>query len=437
MHYHFIGIKGSGMASLATIVADRHETVSGSDIEKYIFTQKPLEERNIPITSFSEENIQEGMIVIVGNAFDNSNPEVKKAFELQKQGKVVVYWYHEFLGQLVNEYTSISVAGTHGKTTTTGMLSHVMSLASPTGFLIGDGTGDMPDNSHYFVLESCEYKRHFLAYYPQYAIITNIELDHVDYYKDMEDYRSAFETFANQVKKGVVLFGDDAEVLKLHVHTDHLYYGLHDNNDVQAVNIVQNENGMEFDVLYKKENFGRFKLPFVGKPLLWNSLGVIAVGIMEGLSYELLQEGLSSFPGVKRRFTIEENKENIYIDDYAHHPTAVKYMIEAARVKYPGKKVIAIFKPDRFSRIYYFMDRFAQELDKADEVYLCHFPENAAKEDGIDITIHDLADKSEKAVVISEDETAAKQLASRGPAVYLFMSSKDIYKLKNIVKTFQ
>ena len=164
---------------------------------------------------------------------------------------------------------------------------------------------------------------------------------------------------------------------------------------------------------------------------------VIAIGIMEGLSGELLQEGLQSFPGVKRRFTIEENGDNVYIDDYAHHPTAVKYMIEAARIKYPGKKVIALFKPDRYSRIYYFMDRFAEELNQADEVNLCHFPENAAREDGIDITISDLADKCEKATVINEDEEAARMLAQRGPAVYLFMSSKDIYKLKNIVKTFQ
>lgn len=190
--------------------------------------------------------------------------------ELAKQGKVQVYWYHDFLGQLVEEYTSISVAGTHGKTTTTGMISHVMAEVAPTGFLIGDGTGDMPDDGEYFVLESCEYQRHFLAYKPQYAIITNIELDHVDYYKDMEDYRDAFETFANQVKKGIVLFGDDQEVRRLHVKTKHLYYGLQDDNDVQAVHVIQNEEGMSFDVLYKKAYFGSFKLPFVGKPLLWN-----------------------------------------------------------------------------------------------------------------------------------------------------------------------
>ena len=437
MLYHFIGIKGSGMASLAEIVNDRGDEGNGSDIEKYIFTQKPLEERGIQITGFDEKNIVEGSTIIIGNAFHEDNPEVKRALELKAENKATVYWYHEFLGQLVQEYTSVSVAGTHGKTTTTGMLSHVMSLVAPTGYLIGDGTGEMPENSKYFVLESCEYQRHFLAYEPQYAIITNIELDHVDYYKDMADYCNAFETFANQVKKGVVIFGDDESTRSLNVNTAHLYYGLHDDNDVQAVNIVQGEDGMSFDVLYKKNLFGSFKLPFVGKPLLWNSLGVIALGIMEGLRAEVLQNGLESFPGVKRRFTIEENHGNIYIDDYAHHPTAVKYMIEAAKIKYPGKKIIALFKPDRYSRIYYFMDRFAKELDAADEVYLCHFPENAAKEEGIDITIDDLAKLSSKAKVIKEDEEAAKMLASRGPAVYLFMSSKDIYKLKNVVKSFQ
>lgn len=434
MHYHFIGIKGSGMASLATIVADRGDEVSGSDIAKYIFTQKPLEERGIVIREFAKENICENSVVIIGNAFDESNPEVKQAMSMPS---VTTYWYHEFLGQLIEEYTSVSVAGTHGKTTTTGMVSHMMSLVAPTGYLIGDGTGEMPQDSKYFIVESCEYKRHFLAYRPNYAILTNIELDHVDYYKDLADYCDAFEAFANQVKKGIVMFGDDANVRSLKVTTKHLYYGLEEDNDVRAINVIQNENGMSFDVIYQNTVFGSFKLPFVGKPLLWNSLGVIALGIMEGLSAQILQEGLSSFPGVKRRFTIEENHGNVYIDDYAHHPTAVQYMIEAARTKYPNRKIIALFKPDRYSRIYYFMDRFAQALNLADEVFLCHFPENAAKEEGIDITIQDLADKIEKAVVIEEDEAAARMLAKRGPAVYLFMSSKDIYKLKNIVKTFQ
>lgn len=434
MLYHFIGIKGSGMASLATIMADRGEEVQGSDIEKYIFTQQPLEERGIKIMPFAKENIPEHGIVIIGNAFDETHVEVKQARSMQG---VTCYRYHEFLGKLVDDYVSISVAGTHGKTTTTGMLGHVMAYAGRCGYLIGDGTGYMPKDATYFVLESCEYQRHFLAYHPQYAIITNIELDHVDYYRDMEDYMQAFETFASQVKKGLVLFGDDANVRALQVTGNHLYYGLHDDNDVQAVNIKQGPNGMEFDVLYQKSYFGSFKLPFVGKPYLWNSLGVIAVGIMEGMDAAVLAQALASFEGVKRRFNEEVNHDNVYIDDYAHHPTAVRLTIEAARIKYPEKKIIAIFKPDRFSRIAYFMEEFANALDQADEVYLCEFPDNAKKEAGIDISIQDLCEKTNKGIVISEDAQGARILAEQGPACYLFMSSKDIYKLKNIVKSFQ
>lgn len=431
---HFIGIKGSGMASLAEIVADLGETVTGSDIEKYIFTQKPLEERRIPIYPFDPKNIKENSTVIIGNAFAEDHAEVMQA---RSMPSVTCYRYHEYLGKLVEDYTSISVAGTHGKTTTTGLLAHVMQQIAPSGYLIGDGTGEMPQDSRYFVLESCEYQRHFLAYHPDYAIITNIELDHVDYYHGLEDYISAFEAFANQVKKGVVLFGDEENTGKLKLAVDHLFYGLGDHNDVQARNVIESSEGISYDVYLHNSFFGSFKLPFVGKPFLWNSLGVIAIGIMEGITADQLQAALASFPGVKRRFNIEENGDNVYIDDYAHHPTAVRLTIEAAKTRFPEKKLIAIFKPDRYSRVFYFMDEFAKAFDEADEVYLCHFPENAAKEAGIDITIQDLADRMENVHVIKEDEDAARMLAKRGPAAYLFMSSKDIYKFKNIVKSFQ
>lgn len=434
MHYHFIGIKGSGMASLAEIMADRKEIVTGSDIEKFIFTQKPLEERGIKITNFDAKNIEENSTVIIGNAFDDTNVEVNQA---KKMDSVNCYYYHEFLGKIMEEYTSISIAGTHGKTTTTGMLSHVVAEIAPTGYLIGDGTGMMPANGTHFVLESCEYKRHFMAYHPDYAMITNVELDHVDYYNGIEDYCSAFEAFANQVKKGIVLFGDDENVRMLNIHVNHLYYGLQDINDVQAVHVKQSSEGMSFDVYYKKSLFGSFKLPFVGKPFLWNSLGVIAIGILLGMSAKVLQTSLASFEGVKRRFNIEEYHDNVYIDDYAHHPTAVRLMIDAAKTKYPNKKVIAIFKPDRFSRIFYFMKDFADSFKEADDLFLCHFPANAIKEEGIDISIQNLADICNGSHVINEDEEAAKMLAKLGPAVYLFMSSKDIYKFKNIVKSFQ
>lgn len=434
MRYHFIGIKGSGMASLAEIVADRGDEVSGSDIEKYIFTQKPLEERGIPITGFDADNIHAGDTVIIGLAFDESNPEVKKA--LHTPG-VKAYWYNEFLGELLRHYRSISVAGTHGKTTTTGMLAHVLSHVSPTGFLIGDGHGEMPKDAENFVLESCEFKRHFLAYHPDYAIITNVELDHVDYYRDMDDYCDAFVSFIHQVRKGIVYFGDDPYLPTFAYPVQAYAYGLSENNDVRAVHVEQRSDGMSFDILFHDEFYGHFDLPYVGQPLLYDSIGVIALGILLQIDAALLQESLKTFPGVHRRFVVEENGQNVYIDDYAHHPTAVRYMIEAARTKYPQRKVIALFKPDRYSRIAYFLDAFAQALDEADEVYLCDFPANAVPEPGVHVTIDDLAARCAKATVIKEDDAAAQMLAKRGPAVYLFMSSKDIYKLKNKLKNFQ
>lgn len=431
--FHFIGIKGSGMASLATILYDLGYEVQGSDIEKYIFTQKALEERKIKITCFDKVNIQDGMEVIIGNAFDESNPEVKQALS---NPTVKTYYYHEFLGELIKKYTTICIAGTHGKTTTTGMMANMMAAIKPCGYLIGDGTGDMSHDSHYFALESCEYMRHFLAYQPEYAIITNIDLDHVDYYKDLDDYKNAFETFANQVQKKVIICGDDENLASLEIKTEKLTYGLNEGNDIQAVNFIENEDGMKFDVFIHGEYFGHFEFPYVGIHLLLNSLAVIAMAWIEKADAGLIQDTMKNFAGVKRRFNVEKQGNCVYIDDYAHHPTAIKVTMEAARIQFPNHKLIAIFKPDRFSRIYALMDDFASALSKADEVILCPFPENAKKEEGIDIDIYDLAKLIPGCQVMIENEENARLLAQHENAIYLFMSSKDIYKFKDVVKSF-
>lgn len=432
--YYFIGIKGSGMASLACILKDCGNEVSGSDIDKEIFIQKNLQEKGIPFYSFNKDNIKDGMNVIIGNAFDESNEEVAAALA---NPTVKTYTYPQFLGHLVDQYHSICVCGTHGKTGTTGLLSHVMSYVNPTGYLIGDGTGYMPQDGKNFVLESCEYKRNFLAYHPDYTLLLNIELDHVDYYKSMEDYLDAFETFANQAKCGVALFGDEENTHKLNVKTKHMFYGISEDNDVYAKNIVEDTNGVSFDCYINKELFGHFELPFFGMHLLYNALGVITIAYMNGMDADTLQLAMSTFGGVKRRFNIEENNENIYIDDYAHHPTAIKCTIDAAKQKYPNRKIIAVFKPDRYSRIAYFLKEFAPAFVGADEVYFCDFPDNQPKEEGIDVTVEDLRAQVEGSTIIKEDDDSAAMLAKKGPAVYVFMSSKDIYKLKNKMKNFQ
>lgn len=431
--YHFIGIKGSGMSALACILKAMGEDVQGSDIEKFIFTQVAVEEAGIKILPFDADNITSDMTVIVGNHFPSTHEEIKKAYEVCSN----VYRYHEFLGEFIKKFTTFSVCGTHGKTTTTGMLSHTLAKVEPTAFLIGDSTGKMVEGAKNFVLESCEYKRHFLSYKPEYAVLTNIDLDHTDYYKDIEDYKNAFETFANQVQTMIAMFGDDENVRALDVKTPHLYFGVKEGNDVQAVNITETGSGMKFDVLYKNEFFGTFELNLIGHHLLWDSLGVIAICIAKGLSYEQICDGLASFPGTKRRFEVSTLGDNIFVDDYAHHPTAIRVTLEAARLRYPDKRIVAVYKPDRYSRLVVFVEEFIEALSLADEVCLVPFNENTLKEEGYDIDIHYLADRMPNAIIVTEDEESASKMLKFSPAVYVGMSTKDVYRILDNVKRYQ
>ena len=171
--------------------------------------------------------------------------------------------------------------------------------------------------------------------------------------------------------------------------------------------------------------------------MLYNSLAIITLGYLENMSSEYIQDKLATFEGTKRRYSVTEVGNNVYVDDYAHHPTAIKYVIEATRVKYPGKKIVAVFKPDRYSRGARFAVEFARAMDLADYPYFCPFPENAVKEEGIDIDIYDIAKNLPRAKVIGEDEEAAKELAKYDGVVFLFMSSKDIYKLEEKVITIK
>ena len=428
--YYFIGIKGSGMAPLAEILHELGNEVCGSDIDKYIFIEEELRKRNIPIYSFDANNIKDGYTVIIGNAFGDDHTEVKAALA---NPNVKCYRYFEFLGEFMENFISISIAGTHGKTTTTGMAYHLFEEFDKTTVLIGDGTGHAVKDSKYFIAESCEFQDHFLHYYPKYAIINNIELDHVDYFGNLERYIESFEKFANQVKDTVIVWGDDPNIKKINFKKRVMRFGLNDYNDVRAVNVLENSNGLSFDVYIRNELFGHFNLPYFGMHMLYNSLAIITLGYLENMTNDYIQNRMATFEGTKRRYSVTEVGNNVYVDDYAHHPTAIKYVIEATRVRYPSKKIVAIFKPDRFSRGARFAVDFAKSMDLADYPYFCPFPENAVKEEGIDIDIYDIANNLPRAKVIGEDEEAAKELAKFDNVVFLFMSSKDIYKLEEKV----
>ncbi len=431
MEYYFIGIKGTGMASLACMLHDLGNTVSGSDLAKHFFTEEGLRERNITILEFDPANIRDNMHVIIGNAFLEDFPEVIAA---RSNPTCVCARYHEFLGEFLKQYSLISIAGSHGKTTTTGLISSVMSRFDKTGWLIGDGSGHLEKDTKYFCLESDEFRRHFLAYHPEYAIITNVDIDHVDYFKDRDDYRHAYEEFTKQIHNTAVIWGDDEEARKMNCACKVMWYGEGENNDLRAVNVIQRADGMEFDAVYHGELFYHFSLPLVGHHLLLNSLAVIGIGILEGVPAETIEEGLSAFRGVKRRFVVEEHGTSTFVDDYAHHPTEVGVTIDTARMRFPDRKLVAVFKPHRASRVLFFAEEFKTQLMKADAVYLCDFTSIDDKQDGTDIDITYLQKMIPGSHVIPEDETGADILAKEEPAVYLFMSSKDIYGLAELVK---
>jgi UDP-N-acetylmuramate--alanine ligase len=433
MKVYFIGIKGTGMGALACMLHDLGNEVSGSDLQKHFFTEDALVERGIRILPFDPKNIPDHATVIIGNAFLEDFQEVAAA---RSNPTVTCYRYHEYVGQFMKNYETIAIAGSHGKTTTTGMMSCMMQKKGRTGWLIGDGNGHVEKDTEYFCLEADEFRRHFIAYHPQYAIITNVDIDHVDYFKDEADYRSAYEQFSNQVSKGIVIYGEDAQarMLKLNPEVPHYWYGTEPDDDLQAVNIEERCDGMSYDVQFRGQRFGHFEFPFVGHHLLLNSLAAIGIGMLEGLDPMAIEEGLSSFHGVKRRFNVEEHDGSIYIDDYAHHPTEVGVTIDTARTRFPGRKLVAIFKPHRASRVKYFADAFATVLKKADKVYLCDFTSIDDKQDGTDIDITYLQQRIPGSTILSEDQAGADVLSKEKPAVFLFMSSKDIYWLAGLVK---
>ncbi|MEN2769178.1 UDP-N-acetylmuramate--L-alanine ligase [Ornithinibacillus xuwenensis] len=420
--YHFIGIKGTGMSALAQILHDSGEKVQGSDVEKSFFTQEALETKNIPIFPFSAENIKDDFTIIAGNAFSDDHVEIQEA----KRKGLVYYRYHEFLGEWLKQYTSIAVTGAHGKTSTTGLLAHVLDSVYPISYLIGDGTGRGHVDSNYFVFEACEYRRHFLSYEPDYAIMTNIDFDHPDYFSSINDVFDAFQSMADNVKKGIIACGDDEKLQQIQAKVPVVYYGFLPANDFQAQNVKETEVGTEFDVFVRNTYYDTFTIPMYGNHHVLNALSVIAICHYEGMNAEDIKN-ISTFKGVKRRFSEKKIGNQVIIDDYAHHPREINATIESARKKYPNKEVVAIFQPHTFTRTKTFLQEFADSLNAADFVYLCDIF-GSAREDSGQLTIQDLQKLVPNSTILKLDKV--HELSEFTESVLVFMGAGDIQKFQ-------
>lgn len=429
---HFTGIKGSGMSPLAQIMHDMGNEVQGSDIAKYFFTEERLRERGISILPFNPDNITADMTIIAGNAFNDEHPELVRAREI---GATVIR-YHEFLGDLMKKYVSVAITGAHGKTSTTGLMAHVLDGYKPVSYLIGDGTGYGAEDSHFFVVEACEYRRHFLAYHPDYAIMTNIDFDHPDYFTGVDDVFKAFEEMAKQVKKCIIACGDDAYLQKIQAPVPMVYYGFGEENDFQARNIVKTTEGTTFDVVIRNEFFHTFTIPMFGDHSTLNALAVISLCHYENIPADIIQQQFHDYEGVKRRFSQTDIGDRILIDDYAHHPTEIRATLQSARQKFPEREVIAIFQPHTFTRTQTFLQEFADCLSEADQVYLCDIFGSAREEAGT-LTIRDLEEKIPGSHLLQVEDVA--QLMEHKDAVFLFMGAGDVTKFKeafeNLLKT--
>ena len=426
MKYYLIGIKGSGMSALALILNDLGYSVVGYDDEdSYQFTEDKLKERNIKIYTSDNDEMDENTVVVRSTAIKEDHPQIVKANKLNLK----IYEYNEMLGKLSNMFESITVAGCHGKTTTTSLLAHVLKNICGCNYLIGDGNGYASKENKKFVLEACEYYRHFLVYEPEYAIITNIDLDHVDYYKNMDDVIDAYREYANNAKKMVIACGDDPYTLRLNVNTPIFYYGIEEDNDIIAKNIEYTKDGTKFDVFVEDNYYGYFEIPLYGKHMLLDSLAVIGVCYYERIDAKELAKNLKTFKGAERRFDEIVLGSNVVIDDYAHHPAEVKAIIKGVKQKYPDKRIVTIFQPHTFSRTKEFYEDIAAALNLSDYSYVLDiFPARERQEDFPDITSNKIIELLDHGESINDLESS--KLYDYNNTVFLFMSPKEIKKIK-------
>ncbi len=426
MKYYCLGIKGSGMATLACFLHDLGNQVSGyDDVKDWKFTEKGLDEREIPIFYQANLHLEKDTIVTYSKALKEDHPELKRVRELG----FLVKEYSEIVGELTNQFQTISVSGTHGKTTTTSLISHILNHTLGCNYFIGDGRGHAEKENSLFVLESDEFNRHFLAYHPTISVITNIELEHTECYRDIEDIIQTFETFASHTKELLVVCGDNENIRKIHFSTPVIYYGLKENNDYVVKNIQVDQLGSSFDVYEQGNLYGHFQVPLFGKHMVLNTLASIIVTKKLGIEKEKIEAYLMNFHNAERRFQEKVIGNIVTIDDYAHHPTEIKVTLEAARAKYPEKTLVAVFKPNTYSRTKDFYQDFSDALQIADQVYVTEIDCNReSQEDYPNVTSHLILDLIPQGKMIS-DETVS-ELLQYPNAVVCFMSCANIQHLK-------
>ncbi|HEU4963007.1 MAG TPA: UDP-N-acetylmuramate--L-alanine ligase [Bacilli bacterium] len=406
---HFVGIKGSGISALAQVCQHQGYAVTGSDTDAVFFTDALLEAAGIRhIVSPSADNVSDVDIVCHSPAYGDDHIEIKTA----KERGVPVLSYPQMLGRLMEGRQAILVSGTHGKTTTTSMISNMMLKAGLDPMaIIGSKNYNIGSNARYgdgrMVAEACEYRRSFLNYQPHIAIVNNIDFDHPDYFNGIDDVFDAFQTFVDKVPEdgALITWGDQPLCRKLACQGKTVTFGMGETNDIYAKDVEEHRGWLKFRVYERGTELGMIETRALGAHNVLNVLASVALSRELGMAFDVVQQAFSAFGGVYRRFDYlgETNGLEVY-DDYAHHPAEIESTLGAVQKSFPTDPLLTVFQPHTVSRTAAFLDEFADALTISDEVLLVKVFQSARE-------------KGDRAEELTR-ELAAK-ITERGKTVYV------------------
>ena len=430
-HVHLVGIGGVSMRPLGLVLKGMGMTVTGSDMNASVSTDE-LIAQGIPVAiGHRAENIRGADCVIRTAAAHNDNPEIAAA---RAEG-IPVFERAQAWGQIMRSYkNAICISGTHGKTTTTSMMTHILMEANLDPTVMIGGYLPLLHASHRvghrdtIVLESCEYCDSFLNFFPTLAVVLNVEADHLDYFKDLADIQKSFHKFAEMATFGVIANGDDPHTVQAMAGIDYVSFGLGEGNRIHAANMCP--DWRHFDVICDGEFYCHLDMGVLGRHNALNALAAAAAAWMTGIPGSAVSAGLESFHGAGRRMEFKGNYHGAEVyDDYAHHPDEVAATLSAVRSAMPGRRVVLAFQPHTYTRTHALLPDFVRELKKADVLVLAEI--YAARErNTIGISSADLAEKIPGALFCETLPEVTRKLAEiiQPGDLVLTMGAGDIFR---------
>ncbi|HEX2965715.1 MAG TPA: UDP-N-acetylmuramate--L-alanine ligase [Syntrophorhabdaceae bacterium] len=443
---HFVGIGGIGMSGIAEVLLNMGFKVTGSDVRKTEITER-LEQLGAHVLyGHRGENIVDSDVVVISSAIRQDNPEVQKAKELFTP----VIQRAEMLAELMRMKYSIAVAGAHGKTTTTSLVSTILGHAGmdPTSVIGGRlnslGSNAKLGDSKFLVAEADESDGTFLLLFPTIAVVTNIDLEHLDFYKDLGEIKTAFTAFLNKVPfyglDIICIDNQNVQSLIPLLKRRYMTYGFSKQADLRAENVVYNGFTSNFKIVYKGYELGEINLNMPGSHNVVNALAACGACIELDIPFATIQEALRGFSGVHRRLEVKWDGDITLLDDYGHHPTEIKATLAAVR-KLSKKRIIVIFQPHRYTRTQALMEEFVSSFNEADILLVTEI--YAASEDKIEgVTGANLVERirsaGHKQVLFTntKEEGADKilEIAEKGDVV-LTLGAGDIYRIGERLKS--